>query len=177
MSGALAGGNKVLLFGNGGSAADAQHIAAELVGRYKRERRALPAIALTVNTSSLTAIGNDCGFEHVFARQLEAMGAAGDVAVGISTSGNSPNVLRGIEVAKAGSLLTVALTGRTGGSLGKIVDYCIQVPSDDTARIQEAHILVGHILCEYVEQTLFGERTTADRVLTAGAPLRRTEED
>lgn len=152
---ALANGRKVLLFGNGGSAADAQHIAAELVGRYRRERRALPAIALTVNTSSLTAIANDCSFEHIFARQVEALGAAGDVAFGISTSGNSPSVLRGVEVAKAGSMITVGLTGRSGGSLKTLVDYCLQVPSDDTPRIQEAHILLGHILCEYVEEALF----------------------
>jgi D-sedoheptulose 7-phosphate isomerase len=153
---ALASGRKVLLFGNGGSAADAQHIAAEWVGRYRRDRRALPAIALTVNASSLTAIANDFNFEQVFARQVEALGAPGDIAIGISTSGDSPNVLRGVEAAKVTSMITVGLTGRTGGSLKTLVDYCLRVPSDDTPRIQEAHILLGHILCEYVEEALFG---------------------
>jgi D-sedoheptulose 7-phosphate isomerase len=153
---ALARGRKVFLFGNGGSAADAQHIAAEWVGRYRRDRRALPAIALTVNASSLTAIANDFNFENVFARQVEALGAPGDIAIGISTSGHSPNVLKGIEAAKAASMITVGLTGRTGGGLKSLVDYCLQVPSDDTPRIQEAHVLLGHILCEYVEDVLFG---------------------
>src|SRR6516164_7818130 len=139
---ALAAGRKVLLFGNGGSAADAQHIAAEWVGRYKRERKALPAIALTVNTSSITAIANDYSFERAFARQVEALGAPGDIAIGISTSGDSPNVLRGVEAARITNMITVGLTGRTGGSLRTLVDYCLQVPSDDTPRIQEAHILL-----------------------------------
>jgi D-sedoheptulose 7-phosphate isomerase len=152
---ALAAGRKVLLFGNGGSAADAQHIAAEWVGRYRRERKALPAIALTVNTSSLTAIANDYGFECVFARQIAALGAPGDIAIGISTSGDSLNVLKGIEAARVTNMITVGLTGRTGGSLRTLVDYCLNVPSDDTPRIQEAHILLGHILCEYVEDVVF----------------------
>ena len=159
----LLAGGKVLLFGNGGSAADAQHIAAELVGRYRRERKALPAIALTVNASSLTAIANDSSFERVFARQVEALGAAGDVAFGISTSGNSPSVLRGVEAAKSAGLITVGLTGTTGGSLKRAVDYCLQVPSDETPRIQEAHILLGHILCEYVEEALFGRQAGEGR--------------
>ena len=161
---ALAAGRKILLFGNGGSAADAQHIAAELVGRYKRERKGMPAVALTVNTSVLTAIANDYGFEQVFARQVEALGAPGDLAFGISTSGNSPSVLRGVEAAKAGGILTVGLTGRTGGRLKALVDLCLQVPSDDTPRIQEAHILLGHILCEYLEETGFQQHAEAREV-------------
>jgi D-sedoheptulose 7-phosphate isomerase len=160
---ALAAGRKVLLFGNGGSAADAQHIAAEWIGRYRRERRALPAIALTVNTSSITAIANDYSFEHVFARQVEALGAPGDIAIGISTSGDSPNVLRGVEAARGISMITVGLTGRTGGSLRTLVDYCLQVPSADTPRIQEGHILLGHILCEYVEDVVFENKRGTGR--------------
>ena len=160
---ALAAGRKVLLFGNGGSAADAQHIAAEWIGRYRRERRALPAIALTVNTSSITAIANDYSFEHVFARQVEALGAPGDIAIGISTSGDSPNVLRGVEAARDISMITVGLTGRAGRSLRTLVDYCLQVPSADTPRIQEAHILLGHILCEYVEDVVFENKRGTGR--------------
>jgi D-sedoheptulose 7-phosphate isomerase len=160
---ALSAGRKVLLFGNGGSAADAQHIAAEWVGRYKRERKALPAIALTVNTSSITAIANDYSFEHVFARQVEALGAPGDIALGISTSGDSPNVLRGVEAARDIGMITVGLTGRTGGSLRTLVDYCLQVPSDDTPRIQEAHILLGHVLSEYVEDVVFENKRGTGR--------------
>jgi D-sedoheptulose 7-phosphate isomerase len=156
MSRALGSGGKLLLFGNGGSAADAQHIAAELVGRFKRERKGLPAIALTVNTSSMTAIANDYGFERVFARQVEALGRPGDLAIGISTSGNSPSVLHALDAAKSGGLITTGLTGRMGGELKSRVDYCLQVPSDNTPRIQEAHILLAHILCEYVEESLFG---------------------
>jgi D-sedoheptulose 7-phosphate isomerase len=152
----LEAGGKVLLFGNGGSAADAQHIAAELVGRYKQERRGLPAIALTVDTSCLTAVANDYGYEYVFARQIEALGRSGDLAIGISTSGNSPNVLRGMEAARTKGLTTVGLTGRNGGKLKESVDHCIQVQSDETPRIQEVHILVGHILCEFVEGEMFG---------------------
>jgi len=150
----LSAGGKVLLFGNGGSAAQAQHIAAELVGRYKRERRGLPALALTVDTSCLTAIANDYSFDRVFARQVEALGARGDIVFAISTSGNSPSVLCGVEAAKSKGMIAVALTGRTGGSLKTKVDYCVMVPSDDTARIQEAHLLMGHTLCEYVEEAL-----------------------
>lgn len=157
IGGALREGHKVLLFGNGGSAADAQHIAAELVGRYHRERPGLPALALTVNTSSLTAIGNDYSFERVFARQVDAFGMSGDVAIAISTSGESTNVLLGAEHARAKGLMTVGLTGRTGGRLRQIVDYCICIPSKNTPRIQEAHILLGHIICELVEQALFDE--------------------
>lgn len=148
-------GNKVVLFGNGGSAADAQHIAAEFVGRYYLDRPALPAQALTVNTSSLTAIGNDYAFDHIFSRQIEAFGQAGDVAIGLSTSGNSRNVLEAFRAAKRKDMLTVAMTGESGGQLKAEVDYCICIPSTDTPRIQEGHILVGHILSELVEEALF----------------------
>jgi D-sedoheptulose 7-phosphate isomerase len=157
----LRAGGKVLLFGNGGSAADAQHIAAELVGRYKLERIGLPAVALTVNTSTLTAIANDYGYEHVFARQVQALGRTGDVAIGISTSGNASSVLRGIETAKAAGLISVAMTGRTGGKLKDVAQYCLRIPSDETARIQESHILIGHILCDFVERELFGTNASA----------------
>jgi len=153
--GALEKGNKALLFGNGGSAADAQHIAAEFVGRFAFDRPALPALALSVNTSCVTAIGNDYGFDVVFSRQLEALARPGDVAIGISTSGNSSNVLRAMAVAKKMGLHTVALTGCSGGKLKNAVDHCICVPSDETPRIQECHILIGHIISELVEQTIF----------------------
>ena len=149
-------GNKVLLFGNGGSAADAQHIAAELAGRYCLYRDPLPAIALTTNTSSLTAIGNDFGYQEVFARQLRGLARKGDVAIGISTSGNSTNVIAGIEEAKRCGLATVAFTGQ-GGKLKEIADHVLSVPSTDTPRIQEAHITAGHIVCYLVETSLFGE--------------------
>jgi len=152
---AIQRGGKVLFFGNGGSAADAQHLAAEFTGRFLIERRPLAGLALTVNTSSLTAIGNDYSFELVFARQIEALGKPGDVAIGISTSGNSPNVLRAIEVARKLQMVTVGLTGRSG-KLSSAAEYCIRIPSDSTPRIQEAHILTGHILCEIVDRQLFG---------------------
>src|SRR6266481_4573905 len=154
---ALQKGNKALLFGNGGSAADAQHIAAELVGRFAFDRPALPALALSVNTSCVTAIGNDFGFEQVFSRQLEALARPGDVAIGISTSGNSANVLRAMSTAKKIGLKTIALTGRSGGSLKNAVDYCICAPSSETPRIQECHILIGHIISELVEREIFHE--------------------
>lgn len=144
-------GGKILLMGNGGSAADSQHIAAELVGRYKRERKGLPAIALTTDTSILTSVGNDYGFEHVFARQVEALCNADDVVIGISTSGNSTNVVAGIEAARQAKAYTVALTGAGGGRLGTLCDLTLAIPSNDTPRIQEAHILIGHILCELAE--------------------------
>ncbi|HEV2495115.1 MAG TPA: D-sedoheptulose 7-phosphate isomerase [Terriglobia bacterium] len=150
----LRSGHKLLLFGNGGSAADAQHIAAELVGRYLRNRAALPAVALTTNTSSLTAIANDRSFDHVFARQIEALGRAGDVALGISTSGRSRNVLLGIKAAERRGLVTVGMSGKVGGQLKGLVDYLIRVPSKNTPRIQEAHILIGHVLCEILEREL-----------------------
>lgn len=152
---ALRAGNKLLLFGNGGSAADSQHIAAELTGRYYLDRPAMAALALTVDTSALTAIGNDFGFELVFARQLQGLGRPGDVAIGLSTSGNSANVVRGLEVAKELGLVTVAMTGRESGRAGEIADYCVRVPSTDTPRIQESHILLGHVWSEIVEAALF----------------------
>jgi len=150
-------GNKVMLFGNGGSAADSQHIAAEFVGRFAFNRPALPALALSVNTSCLTAIGNDYGFDQAFSRQIEALGRAGDMAIGISTSGNSPNVLRGLETAKKMGIHTVAFAGCTGGKMKGVADYCICAPSNETPRIQECHILIGHILSELVEREIFHE--------------------
>ena len=150
---ALRLGGSVLVFGNGGSAADAQHFAAELVGRFEHERKAWPAIALTTDTSALTAIGNDYGFDRVFARQLEALGKKGDVAIGISTSGNSPNVLRALETATARGLLTVALTGR-GGEAGKIAAHHIAVQETRPARVQEVHATLLHVICELVEMEL-----------------------
>jgi D-sedoheptulose 7-phosphate isomerase len=150
-------GGKVLLFGNGGSAADAQHIACELAGRLYLDREPLPAVALTTNTSVLTAIGNDYGYEQIFARQVKALVKKGDVVVGLSTSGNSPNVLQGIEEAKRLGAVTVAFTGQ-GGRLRELADYVLSVPSADTPRIQEAHITAGHIICFLVEQTLSGQQ-------------------
>ncbi len=147
-------GGKLLTLGNGGSAADAQHIAAELVGRYLKERRGLPALALTVNTSTLTAVANDYGYERVFARQLEALGRSGDVCLALSTSGNSPNVVAAATVARDLGIKVIGLTGRSGGQLKVLCDACICVPSDETPRIQEAHILVGHVLCDFVEREL-----------------------
>jgi D-sedoheptulose 7-phosphate isomerase len=147
-------GGKVLFCGNGGSAADAQHLAAEFTGRYLKERRALPALALHGNSSAVTAIGNDYGFDLIFARQMEALGKAGDVAVGISTSGNSRNVLRALEVAKSKSIYTIALTGGNGGAMKNLADCTICIPSEETPRIQECHILTGHIICEIAEEML-----------------------
>ncbi|HEY4514287.1 MAG TPA: D-sedoheptulose 7-phosphate isomerase [Candidatus Paceibacterota bacterium] len=150
----LRGGGKILLCGNGGSAADAQHVAAELVGQFKLKRDAWPAIAMVTNSSVVSAIGNDFGFEHVFARQVEALAKKGDVVVGISTSGNSVNVIRAIEEGKKRECATIGVTGKSGGTLRPLVDNGFCVPSDDTARIQEAHILMWHIVCELVEQEL-----------------------
>jgi D-sedoheptulose 7-phosphate isomerase len=147
-------GGKVLLFGNGGSASDSQHIAAELVGRFKKDRNALAAIALTTNTSVLTSLANDYGYELVFAKQIEALAQKHDIAMGISTSGKAKNVLAGIKQAKKTGLKTIALTGGDGGELAKIVDIALAVPSSVTARIQEAHITIGHIICELVEEAL-----------------------
>jgi D-sedoheptulose 7-phosphate isomerase len=149
-------GNKILLFGNGGSAADAQHLASEWIGHFLRERKPLPAIALTTDTSSLTSISNDYGFEYVFARQVHALGRKGDVAIGISTSGNSSNVLEGIKAANELGLITVGLTGRDGGRIGSEVQYLLNVPHTETPRIQEIHIMTGHILCELVDDYLKG---------------------
>lgn len=147
-------GGKVIFFGNGGSAADSQHLAAEFVGRFKKDRKALSAIALTTDTSILTSLANDYGYEVVFAKQIEALGKKGDVAIGISTSGKAKNVIRGIEQAKQMGLVTIALTGGNGGLLAKIADLSLIVPSKVTARIQEAHITIGHIVCELTEEEL-----------------------
>ena len=148
----LKNGNKVLLMGNGGSAADSQHIAAELVGRFKNERKGLPAIALTTDTSILTAVGNDYSFNEIFARQIEALANKGDLVIGISTSGNSENVIKGILKAKEIGCYTVGLLGKDGGKLKDLVDLPIIVPSNSTPRIQECHILIGHIICEIVDR-------------------------
>lgn len=149
---AICSGKKVLWCGNGGSAADSQHLAAELMGRFRRERRGLPSIALTTDSSILTAIGNDYGYENVFQRQVEALCVAGDVVVGISTSGNSKNVCAALLAARSLGASTVALTGEGGGAMGKIADITLSIPSSDTARIQEAHILCGHMLCDFIEK-------------------------
>ncbi len=148
-------GKKVIIFGNGGSAADAQHIAAELVGKFRKVRKPLPAIVLHGNTSSLTAISNDFGYEFSFERQVEAFVSEGDVVIGISTSGRSENVIRALKKARELGAITIALVGGKGVACN--VDYVIEVPSEETPRIQEAHILIGHIICEYAEQELFGE--------------------
>jgi D-sedoheptulose 7-phosphate isomerase len=147
-------GKKVILFGNGGSAADAQHIACELVGKFKRERRALEAIALTTNTSILTAIANDYDFSRIFERQIEALAQKGDVVIGISTSGKSENVIRGVEKAREIGAKTIGLTGKDGGKLKDVAELSIRVPSDNTPRIQEAHITIGHIICYLVEKNV-----------------------
>ncbi|MDL1863024.1 D-sedoheptulose 7-phosphate isomerase [Betaproteobacteria bacterium PRO7] len=151
---AIRSGAKILFCGNGGSAADAQHLAAELVGRLVRDRRALPGLALSTDSSALTCIGNDFGFDEVFARQVEGLGRAGDVLIAISTSGNSPNVVRAVEVAKPMGIYTVGFLGRDGGKLAPLVDLPIVVPSDETARIQEAHIFLGHVMCALIEKEL-----------------------
>ncbi|WP_448208329.1 D-sedoheptulose 7-phosphate isomerase [Azospirillum sp. sgz302134] len=151
----LRAGGKVLFCGNGGSAADAQHLAAELTGRYLRDRPPLAAVALTVDTSALTAIANDYSYDEVFARQVRGLGRAGDVLVGISTSGNSRNVVAALEAARALGLRTIGLTGAAGGRMKELCDVCLCVPSTDTPRIQEMHIAAGHMLCELVENALF----------------------
>jgi D-sedoheptulose 7-phosphate isomerase len=153
---ALEKGNKILLFGNGGSAADAQHIAAEFVGRFRRERRPLAALALTTDSSILTAVGNDYGYEQVFARQMRALGKAGDVAIGITTSGNSPNVILAVQAAREMGIITVGITGCDGGKLGTAVEHHLHVAHRVTARVQEVHIMIGHILCDLVDENLKG---------------------
>jgi D-sedoheptulose 7-phosphate isomerase len=150
-------GHKVLLFGNGGSATDAAHIAAEFVGRYHRERAPLPAIALATDIAAITCIANDYGYDELFARQIRAHGQKGDIAIAISTSGNSPNVLKGVEAARAVGLTTIAWTGGSGGKLAGMVDHPFVVPSQVTARIQESHITLGHVLCELIEEQLLGK--------------------
>lgn len=151
---ALAEGNKIIFFGNGGSAADSQHLAAEFVGRFQKNRKPLPSIALSVNTSILTAVGNDFGFENIFSRQIDCLGNPGDVAFGISTSGNSVNVLQGFESGKKNNLHTVAFLGKDGGKIANSVDTPLIISIDQTPRIQEIHILAGHIICELIENSL-----------------------
>lgn len=150
----LKAGGKVILFGNGGSAADSQHIAAEFIGRFQKERRSLAAVALTTDTSALTALANDYGFQKVFSRQLEGLGRSGDIVMAFSTSGNSANVIEAVELAKARGIKTIVLTGKGGGALAPLADIAITVPSSVTARIQESHICVAHCLCELVEERM-----------------------
>jgi len=151
-------GGKALIFGNGGSAADSQHMTAELVGRFRKERKALPAVALTANTSTLTAIANDYGYDVSFSRQVEALGSPGDVAIGISTSGNSRNVIEAVKRAKALGLKTIGIAGCGGGALAKEAQLVIAVSSANTPRVQEAHIMIIHIICELIEEEMFGSR-------------------
>lgn len=150
-------GKKTILAGNGGSAADAQHIAAEMVGRYGFDRPSLPSLALTTDTSALTAIGNDYGYDKVFSRQLEGMGQEEDLFIGISTSGNSENIINAFRIAKEKNITTVALVGRDGGEMAKLADIALVVPSESTPRIQESHILIGHIICDIIEKEIFGD--------------------
>ena len=154
LSSCLEKNGTIFLCGNGGSASDSQHIAAELVGKFKKERRALKSIALTTDSSILTSVGNDYGFKEIFSRQLEALATSGDIVIGISTSGNSEHIIRAFEVAKNMGVTTLSLTGRDGGKLKDFSDHCLTVPSESTARIQEAHILIGHILCDLIEKRL-----------------------
>ena len=153
----FARGNKLLACGNGGSASDAEHLVAELVGRYRDERRGLPAITLVSGSATVTALANDYGYDEIFARQVKAHGQKGDIAIAISTSGNSPNVLKGVEAAKACGLTTIGWTGHKGGKLAGLVDHAFVVPSTVTARIQESHMTLGHVLCELIEENLFGK--------------------
>lgn len=154
MADALRAGRKLLVFGNGGSAADAQHLSAELVGRFQKERRALPAIALTVDTSILTSVANDYSYKQVFVRQIEALGQQGDVAFGISTSGESPNVLLGLQAARSRGMKTIALTGRDGGTVGGAAEIHVNVPDQNAARVQEVHRTILHVMCEVIESDL-----------------------
>jgi D-sedoheptulose 7-phosphate isomerase len=154
MAEAIADGRKLLIFGNGGSASDAQHMAAEMVGRFQRERAAVAAIALTTDTSILTAVANDYSFKQVFVRQIEALGQPGDVAFGISTSGEAPNVLLGLQAARGRKMKTIALTGRDGGAIGSAVDVHVNVPDQNTARVQEVHRTLIHVLCQAIEEGL-----------------------
>ena len=162
MAAALKQGKKVLLFGNGGSAADAQHIAAEFVGRFIPDRIALPAISLATDTSALTAIGNDYGYEQVFSRQVEGLGNPGDIAIGISTSGNSPNVLAAFEAARKKGLMTIGFSGQGGGKMNGKTDVLFCAPTRMTPRIQETHITLGHVLCELIDRELFPEAYPQD---------------
>ncbi len=154
---ALRSGNKILLIGNGGSAADAQHIAAEIIGRYKQDRPAYAALALTTDTSALTAISNDYGFEQVFARQVEGLGARGDVLLALSTSGRSPNILAALRTARERGLVTIGFTGSTGEALGALCDHLLVSPSDDTPVVQQIHLSVAHGICDAIEQTMMSE--------------------
>lgn len=154
-------GHKILIAGNGGSAADAQHLAAELVGRFNFDRPGLPALALTTDTSILTAVGNDYGFEQVFARQVAANGQAGDLFIGLSTSGNSGNIIQALRACKERGITTAGFTGKTGGKMADLCDVCLCVPSTETPRIQEAHIMIGHIICSVIEKTLFWAESAA----------------
>jgi len=167
---ALGRGRKVLVFGNGGSASDAQHFAAELVGRFQRERKALPSLALTTDTSVLTALANDYAFERVFARQIEALGQAGDVALGITTSGESPNVLAALQTARAQGLKTIALTGRSGGSAGSAADIHVNVPDQSTARVQEVHRTLLHVMCELIELGTDADSPQSPSASSQGSP-------
>jgi D-sedoheptulose 7-phosphate isomerase len=166
----LSAGRKILWCGNGGSAADSQHLAAELVGRFQRDRRGLASIALTTDTSILTAIANDMGFERVFSRQVEAIGAPGDLLVGITTSGNSPNVILALEAARKLKITTVAFTGQGGGKVTQLADHLFAVPSRNTARIQEAHTLAGHAICGWVELNMIQSTDEPARVAVLGQP-------
>ncbi len=157
MIAALRSGNKILLIGNGGSAADAQHIAAEIIGRYKQDRPAYAAVALTTDTSALTAIANDYGFEQVFARQVEGLGQRGDVLLALSTSGRSPNILAALQVARARGLVTVGFTGSKGQALGALCDHLLVSPSDDTPIVQQIHLAIAHGICDEIEQTMMRE--------------------
>jgi D-sedoheptulose 7-phosphate isomerase len=154
LAAAVADGKKVLVFGNGGSAADAQHITAELLGRYALDRRSLPAVALADSSAAVTAIGNDYDYIDIFSRQISGLGAPGDIAIGISTSGKSPNVIRGIQTARAKGLTTMALTGARDGPLTQGSDYCLMLPASETPRVQECYMVVAHTICELVERTL-----------------------
>jgi D-sedoheptulose 7-phosphate isomerase len=174
MTATLRAGGKILWCGNGGSAGDSQHLAAELVGRYRRDRRGLASIALTTDSSALTAIANDHGYEAVFSRQVEALGVAGDMLVAISTSGNSPSVIAALHTARAQKLVTVAFTGAGGGKMASLANHLFAVASKDTARVQEAHILAGHMLCDWIELDLLDElpsqREVAQREVAHDAP-------
>lgn len=150
-------GNKIIFCGNGGSASQSQHLCAELVGRYMLEREAMNSISLTVDTSNLTAIGNDYGFENVFSRQLKGVGLGGDVLIGLSTSGNSKNVLNAFDVAKEKNITTIALTGRDGGEMDKMADYSLVVPAKTSAHIQECHLAIGHLICDLIEKEIYGK--------------------
>ena len=149
-------GHKIIFCGNGGSAAQSQHLAAELVGRYKKDRPAMNALSLTVDTSNITAIANDYGYDHVFARQLEGLGQEGDILIGLSTSGNSKNILSAFEQAKKMKIKTVAMMGEREGAMKPLADYCLQVPATTSAHIQEMHITVGHIICDLIERAVYG---------------------